>query len=83
MSFALMLSRGVLQYFFFKATRTIISSGMDGVSNMTGNMKPTTCDECGRVYGGDVDYCHYCQCTTRKLYKEYEPTFNEGYRSAA
>lgn len=72
MSFALMLSRGVLSYFFFRSTRGIISGGLDKMSNPAQKMKATTCEECGRVYGGGVDFCHYCQCATEKLYKDYE-----------
>lgn len=74
-----MLSRSVLMYVMSKTTRTVISGSMDRMNNVAQQVKATTCNDCGRIYGGDVDFCVPCGVETEKLYKEYEYSNNQSH----
>lgn len=72
MSFVMMMSKSIVTYTMFRATRTIAKTAIDSMSGVEDHsLKPGTCNHCGLVTEWQEE-CPRCESTMHKMYRGYD-----------
>lgn len=75
MNFLFMMSKSIVTYTMFRATRGIAKTAIDSMSGIEDqSLKPGTCNNCGLVAEWQED-CPRCGQVMHKMYRgyDYEP----------
>jgi hypothetical protein len=67
-----MLVRSVLSYTVFLASRKIVRGGIGAGQGLKKSLKLHRCENCWRLYSGEITSCTFCGTDVVALYSEYE-----------
>ena len=67
-----MLMRSILSYSIFLTSRKIVQKGAGFGESLKKNLELHRCENCWRLYSGEISSCNFCGEFCKPLYRVYE-----------